>query len=190
MSIDSDPRTDAELLLATREDVEAFGVFYRRHVTAVLASVVRRTGDAELGADITAEAFAQALLSNRRYEPARGIPLQWLFGIVAHTLSASARRGSAESRARQKLGMNPVAVEADDVRALEALAAADLGHEAMALLAQLPEGQRELVRARVIDEIDYDELAQEFELTPAAARKRVSRGLEALRHRMKEGPQS
>ena len=36
------PRTDAELLVATREDVEAFGVFYRRHARWVLAFLARR----------------------------------------------------------------------------------------------------------------------------------------------------
>jgi hypothetical protein len=33
----SDPRTDGELLVATRGDPDAFAVFYRRHVRGVLA---------------------------------------------------------------------------------------------------------------------------------------------------------
>jgi RNA polymerase sigma-70 factor (ECF subfamily) len=38
----SDPRTDGQLLVATAEDPEAFGVFYRRHVRGVLAFFRRR----------------------------------------------------------------------------------------------------------------------------------------------------
>jgi len=45
-----DDRPDEELLVSARRDVEAFGVFYRRRVDAVLAFFLRRTGDRELAA--------------------------------------------------------------------------------------------------------------------------------------------
>jgi RNA polymerase sigma factor (sigma-70 family) len=179
-----DPRTDAELLAATRRDVEAFGVFYRRHVRAVLGAVARRTGDPELAADIASEAFAQAMLSSHRYDPRRGEPTAWLFGIVANTLAAGARRGAAEARARRKLGMGPVAVDPVDARWIEALASADVGREAMGYLEQLPDSQRELVAARVIGERSYRELAEAGSMPEATVRKRVSRGLQTLRTRM------
>jgi len=38
----SDSLTDGELLIATADDPEAFGVFYRRHVRGVLAFFRRR----------------------------------------------------------------------------------------------------------------------------------------------------
>jgi RNA polymerase sigma-70 factor (ECF subfamily) len=88
-----DPRTDAELLIATREDVEAFGVFYRRHVEWVLGFLARRVGNSELAADLTAEVFAAALLASDRYDPARGAANSWLYGIVANNLGSAARRG-------------------------------------------------------------------------------------------------
>jgi DNA-directed RNA polymerase specialized sigma24 family protein len=40
---------------------DAFGQFYDRHVASVLAYFRRRTGDAELAMDLTAETFARAL---------------------------------------------------------------------------------------------------------------------------------
>src|SRR5512133_2251953 len=51
--------TDEDLLCS--EDPEAFGVFYDRHVRALLAYFARRTGDAEVAADLTAETFASAI---------------------------------------------------------------------------------------------------------------------------------
>jgi RNA polymerase sigma-70 factor (ECF subfamily) len=57
----------------------------------------------------------------------------------------------------------------------------------MDLLADLPEDQRALVTARVIEERSYDELAGEQGMTQTAVRKRVSRGLAALRSRLLEG---
>ena len=41
-----DPRSDGELLAATQNgDGVAFGVFYRRHLPAVLRRLLRQTGD-------------------------------------------------------------------------------------------------------------------------------------------------
>jgi RNA polymerase sigma-70 factor (ECF subfamily) len=43
-------------------DPEAFVGFYRRYLGAVLGFFLRRTGDPELTADLTAETFAAALI--------------------------------------------------------------------------------------------------------------------------------
>ena len=50
---------DDELLAG--HDVASFALFYRRHVDAMLGFFSRRTRDAELAADLTAETFAAAL---------------------------------------------------------------------------------------------------------------------------------
>ena len=78
----SDPRTDEELLAAVDGEPEAFGIFYRRHVRPLLGYFVRRTGDAELAADLCAETFAAALDGLRRFDPARGPAVAWLYGIA------------------------------------------------------------------------------------------------------------
>ena len=52
--------TDEELL--TSGAPAAFEEFYGRHVEAVLGFFARRTRDAELAADLTAEGFARALV--------------------------------------------------------------------------------------------------------------------------------
>jgi RNA polymerase sigma-70 factor, ECF subfamily len=52
------------------------------------------------------------------------------------------------------------------------------------LLNALPESQREAVRLRVIEDLDYDRVADALGTSPTAARVRVHRGLEALRHRL------
>ena len=68
--------------------------------------------------------------------------------------------------------------------ALEQLEAEDPMH----LLAELPPDQREAVRARVLEDLDYGELAARLRVSPAVARKRVSRGLHSLRrHIQHEG---
>src|SRR4051794_39233778 len=102
MADERDTRTDAELLAAAREDPAAFARFSRRHVRAVIAFFHRRTGDAELAADLTAETFAAALEGCRRYAPERGASGAWLYGIAHRQLATLQRNGGVERRARRR----------------------------------------------------------------------------------------
>ena len=60
-------RSDQDLLGAT--DALSFEEFYLRHVNTVLGYFARRTGDAELAADLASETFAAALAGRRGYKP-------------------------------------------------------------------------------------------------------------------------
>jgi RNA polymerase sigma factor (sigma-70 family) len=174
-------RSDDELLAAGGPD--GFALFYRRHVDSILRYFARSTRDAELAADLTAEAFAAALEARRRFKPG-GPPAQaWLYGIASRKLADYHRRGYAEDRARRRLGMERIEPTDADLRRIEALADA----EVVLLVEELPPDQRRAVRARVVDERGYGEIARELEISPAGARKRVSRGLAAVRARLREG---
>jgi DNA-directed RNA polymerase specialized sigma24 family protein len=60
-----------------------------------------------------------------------------------------------------------------------------LGDEAAAqLVSELPEDQADAIRAHVLEDRPYDEIAAAGRTSEAAVRKRVSRGLSALRARM------
>ena len=86
----------------------SFAVFYRRHVEDLVAFFMRRTRNAELAADLTAETFADALVARARFDPGRGSASAWLLGIALHKLARVERRAAAEQRARRRLGMEPV----------------------------------------------------------------------------------
>ncbi len=175
-----DRRTDGELLVATASDPQAFAVFYRRHVRGVFGFFRRRVSSAEVALDLTAETFASVLEGSARYElrpePARG----WLYGIAWNKLHEAQRRGRAEDTARQKLRMAPIALTDEGIARLEAMA----GEPAVSVLEGLPAEQREAVRMRVVDERSYDELATELRCSNSVVRKRVSRGLRAMRERL------
>ena len=148
--------TDAALLAAG--DPGAFDRLYRRHAEDLLGFFARRTHDPELAADLTAESFAAALGARRRYKPASGVPAAWLFGIAMHKLADAQRRGYAEERARKRLGMERLELDDEDFARIEALAD---GGGATALLELLSPDQRDAIRAHVIDERGYDEVASE-----------------------------
>jgi RNA polymerase sigma factor (sigma-70 family) len=184
---DLDPRSDAELLAATAHEPEAFAAFYRRYARVVLGFVARRVGDAELAADVTSEAFAAALMASDRFDPSRGSAQAWLFGIVTNQLGSAWRRGAAESRARKRLGIERIELAEDQVAWIESLADEQEEALAMQLLAELPEDERSLLEQRVMRGRGYGDLAEELGISETTARKRVSRGLAALRMRFHQG---
>jgi RNA polymerase sigma factor (sigma-70 family) len=169
-----------EALLASR-DAAAFEVFYCRHVEGLLGFFARRTRDPELAADLTAETFAAALASRRRYRPQAGAASAWLFGIAMHKLTDAQRRGYAERRARKRMGMERLELHEDDYAHIESLAEAA---DAEALLELLVPEQRDAVRSYVMEERSYGEIARSLHTSEAVVRKRVSRGLAAVRERM------
>jgi RNA polymerase sigma factor (sigma-70 family) len=178
---------DIVLLERTATRPEAFGVFYRRHVAAVVGFLLARTRDRELAADLTDETFAAALAARAHFDPQRGAAHAWLYAIARNTLSDSARRGQVEDRARRALGIAPLAVDEDDLDRVEALADAGSAEgDAERYLGALEPVTRGAVHARVIEERDYADIAQEMRCSEAVVRKRVSRGLAALRARMEE----
>ena len=174
--------TDAELLADSGAD--AFAEFYRRHARRVAGYLVRSTGDVEAAADLTAETFAAALVARRRYRPDRGAPGTWLLGIATHKLNDWRRRGYAEDRARRRLRMDRIELSAGDADELERL-----GDEVSVidLIDELPDSQAEAVRARLVEELGYDEIAGTQGITETAARQRVSRGVAALRRLIEGG---
>jgi RNA polymerase sigma-70 factor (ECF subfamily) len=173
-----DAETDDELLRAAASDPEAFAVFYRRHADTVLTYLRYRTGDIEAAADLTADVFAAAFAGRRRYKPGVGPARAWLFGIANNLLATSRRRQRRAASARIRLGIGALAFEDEELERAEAQLSARLaGDLAGALLAGLPAQQREAVWARVVLEHDYAEIARDQDVSEAAVRQRVSRGL-------------
>lgn len=177
--------SDEALLALAHENSDAFAEFYGRYERPVVGFFVRAVGRGDLAADLTAETFAQALDAVRRFDPQLGSASAWRFGIARHVLARSRARGKVEDRARRRLGMPVLAL---DDELIERLESAGGDGRTLALLASLPNPQRDAVQARVIDESEYREIAEEMRCSESVARKRVSRGLAALQARLKETP--
>lgn len=173
--------SDEQLLLAISGcDDRASSAFYRRHLRAVLSWLMRRTGDPELAADLTAEVFAAAMIAAPRYEPRHSSAEAWLTGIARNVLSHSVRRGRVDARARRQLGVRTLHIDDHDVERVHEMIDAHrtdvTGH-----LARLPADERVAVRARIVEERDYREIALSLGCSELVVRKRVSRGLARLR---------
>jgi RNA polymerase sigma factor (sigma-70 family) len=179
--MDSDRRTDAQLLATTAHDPRAFAAFYVRHEDRVRAWMLRRTGRADLAADLCAEVFAAALSLAHRFRGSGPPAEAWLFGIARNVLGTSLRRGRVEARARQRLRMAPIELNDEVLERID-----ELRHDGtvLAALEALSDDQRDAVRARVVEERDYADIARELRCSQEVVRKRVSRGLAVLRVRV------
>jgi RNA polymerase sigma factor (sigma-70 family) len=175
--------SDEQLLISAREDADAFSAFYRRYERPVLMFFRRRVSDSELAADLTAEVFAAVLAALPRYRPDRTPVAAWLFAIARHKLANSRRRGQVEASARDRLAMGPVVLDDEDLKRIDGLGSGDV----FELLDGLPEAQRHVVQAHIVDERSYAEIAGELRCSEAVVRKRVSRGLATLRDQLRKG---
>ena len=171
---------DTELLAkAAAGDGGAFELLYRRYLPMVVGWSLRRTGNREVAADLSAEVFAAALEASPRYRKERGPVSAWLLGIARNKLLESQRRGVVENSARLRLRLEPVELTDASLERVEELAS--LGQEAVTGLESLPPDQRGAVVGRVIEERSYGELASQLGCSESVIRQRVSRGLTSLR---------
>lgn len=190
MSRGTEAARDAALLRAARRNPDAFRDFYRLHVLWVERWLRGQVGDPALAADLTAETFAQALCSLHRFrgtEPGSGTA--WLFAIARNQVRRAheRRRVSTSARARLAMPMDdwvPDGLEAVDAR----LDAAALAGEIAEALGELPPVLRQALELRVLEGLEYTEIARATTTTEANARMRVSRGLRALADRLRLVP--
>jgi RNA polymerase sigma-70 factor (ECF subfamily) len=176
---------DAALLARAREDPNAFGEFFERHYSETVAYLYRRTGCAEIAADLAAETFAAAFLASKRFEDTGTPATVWLLAIARRKLADSLRRGYAESRARSKLGMQTIPVDqraADEIQAL-----VDLGEVRQRIREAMGELTPQLAQAvylRIGLDLPYLEVGRRLRCSEGAARVRVMRGLSKLSNAM------
>ena len=170
---------DTALLVAARTDTEAFGEFFDRHYDTLIAYFASRVRSPEHAADLCAETLAAALAGLGRFDPVRGEPRQWLYGIARHKLYRFWRDLRVSGEALRRVGIRDIDLAA--ATDLEGAETAAGRQQLLDALDRLPESLADAVRLRVLDELHYDAIAARLQCRPGAARVRVHRGLQRLR---------
>ncbi len=155
-------------------DPESFVALYEREAEPVLVFLARRTLDAEVALDLTAETFAQAWQGWPRVRPESTEEVRaWLFTIARRQLGRYLRRGTVERRALAAVGLSVPRLCAEDVPEIERATGLDeLRRSVNAGLRTLPGNQRDAIRLRVVDELSYAEVARRLGVSEPAARRR------------------
>jgi len=168
--------------LVVMAEPESFVPFYRDEAEMVLLFLTRRTLDAEVAIDLTAETFAQAWGAWPRVrDDSREEMRAWLLTIARRQLAHYFRRGRARRTAIGRLGITVPTAHEDDLAAIERAAGLEQARALLGdALAGLSRAQRDAVRMRIVDELSYAEMARRLGVSEPTARARVSRGLRAL----------
>jgi RNA polymerase sigma-70 factor (ECF subfamily) len=180
VEVSTDP-TDEELL--SDGSAEGFAALYERRYPLVRGYLRRRIElQPELVLDLVAETFARALERRDQFDPNRGSAVGWLLGIARNLLLDAMRKGRVAETSRRRLGMERIVVESEQLELIEHESASELEDA----LSALPPRQREAIERRVLDEEPYTAIAARIGCSEQVVRKRVSRGLAALRRASRE----
>ncbi len=174
--------SDGRLLtLAQEGDREAFGVLVTRHHRVLAGLIRQRLGPGAPVEDLLQDVFTKALLHIGGFA-GRSSFTTWAGSIALNLATDWGRK-----RVRRKRLTPPADVDQGAIadhaserpfRAVEEREEAGLARRAMD---QLPERMRLAVTLRVVDELEYDEVAARLGAPVATARTWVSRGLKQLR---------
>lgn len=161
-------------------DATLLADIFRRENSRLMGVTNSRTRDPELSLDIVGETFAVAFERRRSF---RGDTMEeataWVYAIARNVLLDHYRRGGAERRALERLGVERPVMGEDERRRVELLLD-EPGSPVIRDFNGLPEDQQTAVRMRVVDETSYVEIARSLSVSPQVVRARVSRGLRAL----------
>lgn len=168
---------DDALVMAAREDVDAFAPLYHRYARTIYRWMYRETGNVDIAADLTAQVFMQALQRLHQYKPREVSTFRaWLFAIARNLLRDSWRRYRP----------GPLSPEVEDQRpGPEELAVhRTLMEDVRAALETLPERQREIVELRLsgLSMREIAEIQGTSENAVKVAQTRAFRTLRALLH--------
>lgn len=177
-----DDLSDAELIVVSVLDPEAFCVLYDRWAEPLLAFVLRRVGNPEVAADLLAETFATVFEKRSRFRNTGRPGSAWIYTIASSQVARYYRRKKVELRAAERLGVTVPQLDDESLAAFERISGSESGAGLLVSEAinQIPTGEREAVHLRVVEDLDYREIASRLDCSVVAARVRVHRGLARL----------
>ena len=162
-------------------DPDIFDVFYRQQIEAVENFVVRRVGDRDRAADLTAEIFLAAIDSAHRYRASLGTPRAWLLGIARNLVASDLRLHDRLRAGEEKLRGSGLLGQDDAARWDARIDAASRSRELHTAMSRLPDGERAVLELVALDELSLAEAAVAAGLRPVTARVRLHRARRRLR---------
>jgi RNA polymerase sigma-70 factor, ECF subfamily len=147
-------------------DAAAFDAWYRETAPSVRVFLRRLLANEQAAEDVMQETFTQIWRRPHRFDPERGSPRAYLFGV--------ARRQAAEWRRKQKVADEPES----DPPAPSRVEIAPMVTEA---LSRLSLEHRTLLWLREVEGQSYEELAMILDIPVGTVRSRLFAAREALR---------
>jgi RNA polymerase sigma-70 factor (ECF subfamily) len=161
---------------------QTFVALHDRLGRRLLTYLVRRVHDTDAAAELWAECWAVAFENWQRCRAGTGPEAEaWVFGIARNQLAAYYRTGSIELRALTRLQWTVPSVDGALDDELERVVDREALRAAFAeVLETLPPMRGRAVRLRIVDGLEYRDVAARLGCSEQAARAHVSRGLKRL----------
>ncbi len=173
MTTPHDDETDAAVISRSRCEPEAFALLYDRHAGTIHRYVSRRLGDA-LADDVVAECFLAAFGRRDHYDLSRTDARPWLYGIAARVIGKHRRSEVRLLRALARTGSDPAAEDHAD-RVDSRVTASAVHRQLAAVLAGLPDRDREVLLLIAWADLSYAEVAEALAIPVGTVRSRLSR---------------
>ncbi len=158
-----------------------FEQIYRDHADAVMAYFARRCNEPQVMADLTSETFVRAAGTFASFDPRKGSPRAWLFGIAAHVYARHCEQ-AANGRAAVTRLAGHRALERDEIDELTGKIDAErAGRELIERCSQLPECERAAIELVDLAGLTPKEAATVLGVSRVVLRKRLSRARGRLR---------
>jgi len=158
-----------------------FEAVYRTNVDVVMAYFARRCADPQAVADLTSETFVRAAGAFGSFDPRRGSPRAWLFGIAAHVFARHCA-DSAEARETTARLAGHRGLDDDEIGELAARIDAEReGRERIERCSQLPALERAAIELVDHSGLTPKEAAAALGVSRVVLRKRLSRARARLR---------
>lgn len=165
-----------------RSEIEAAWAFlYDRYYGLVFAYVVKSTADAELAHEFAQESFLRAM---GRYKP--HYEFASYLGIIVRNLCFDHFRRSGVVITAADEDLERMAAETEEIRQQVEEETGSSPHRLSALLSQLDESSREILRLRRVEGWSLQEVAQYYGVSRTTILKRERKALQRLREALEK----
>jgi RNA polymerase sigma factor (sigma-70 family) len=174
------PTTDTGIVVGADDLAGMFD----RHARELLRYCTRRIG-AQLAEDVVAETFLVAYERRDRFDPDRGELLPWLYGIATNLLRRHRRTELRELREAARSSV--VQDERHDESAADRIDAQRSVARLSAVLAKLPQRQRDVLMLFAVAELEYAEIAAALGIPLGSVQSSLHRARVKVRAAMSGG---
>jgi RNA polymerase sigma-70 factor (ECF subfamily) len=172
--------SDDDLLVdAARQDPEAFGHLYRRHLHGVYRYLAARAASQEEAADLTQQVFLQAFQALERYRPGSGGFAPWLFRIARNAATDASRRR------RPVVLLDEFIVAPSPSPEASALALERLRHLRIGIR-DLPPAKQDLLALRFAAGLSSREIAVVVGKSEGSVKKQLTRTIQSLKEHYRD----
>ena len=163
------------------EPAVEFGRLFDSYARPLHRYLARRVGQ-DAAHDLVSETFLVALNQRHTYDPRRGVVRSWLYGIATNLLRRQVRQEVRALRAiARSVGHAPGQEASHESRVADRLDAADMAARLAGALAELSDGDRDVLLLTSWAGLDSTEVADALGIPVGTVRSRLHRVRKWLR---------